>query len=128
MVVEFPRINDAFNALPTRYVYLPTLTDSLRMTNPPSAIFNTISKIDTDTGKIARHDLGNRIAGEAAFIPRGPSGEDEGYLAIFVFAPAAQTSDFVLLDAAHVDADPVAVVRLPQRVPQGLDGSWIPKA
>ena len=34
----------------------------------------------------------------------------------------SQTSDFVLLDAAHIDAEPVAVLRLPQRVPQGLLG------
>jgi carotenoid cleavage dioxygenase-like enzyme len=69
-LVEFPRINDSFNALPSRYVYLPTLTGTLQMTSPPSATFNTILKIDTETGKIARHDFGNRVAGEAAFIPR----------------------------------------------------------
>jgi hypothetical protein len=39
-----------------------------------------------------------------------------------------RTSDFVLFDAARIDAEPVVVVRLPQRVPQGLNGSWIPKA
>jgi carotenoid cleavage dioxygenase-like enzyme len=128
MVVEFPRINDGFNALPTRYVYLPTLTDALSMTNPPSSTFNTMLKVDTETGKIARHDFGNRIAGEAAFIPRGLNGEDDGYLAIFAFDPAGKTSDFVLLDAAHLDAEPVTVLRLPQRVPQGLHGSWIPRA
>ena len=127
MVVEFPRINDSFSALPTCYVYLPTLTDTLRITNPPSATFNTMLKVDTETGKIARHDFGNRIVGEAAFIPRGSNVEDNGYLAIFAFDPASQTSDFVLLDAAHIDAEPVAVLRLPQRVPQGLHGSWLPR-
>jgi carotenoid cleavage dioxygenase-like enzyme len=44
------------------------------------------------------------------------SGQDDGYLAVFVFDPVNARSDFVLLDAAHVDD--VAVVRLPQRVPQ----------
>ena len=43
------------------------------------------------------------------------------------FDPENQTSDLVLLDAAHIDADPVAVIRLPQRVPQGLHGNWIAK-
>jgi carotenoid cleavage dioxygenase len=112
-------------------VYLPTLTGSLKLPNAPSAVFNTLMKVDTETGAIARHDFGNRIAGEAVFIPRDPrrgEREDDGYLAVFAFDPANQTSDFVLLDAAHVDADPVAVVRLPQRVPQGLHGTWIPKA
>jgi len=127
MMVEFPRINDSFNALPTRFTYLPTLTDSLRMEKPPSATFNTMLKVDTESGRIARHDFGNRMAGEAAFIPRGSSREDDGYVAVFVFDPETQASDFVLLDAAHIEGEPVAVVRLPQRVPQGLHGSWIPK-
>jgi carotenoid cleavage dioxygenase len=129
MAVEFPRVNGALDALPTRFVYLPTLTDSLRLANPPFATFNTVLKVDTETGHIVRHDFGNRVAGEAAFILRGShGGEDDGYLAIFAFDPVNRTSDFVLLDAAHTDAEPVAVVRLPQRVPQGLHGAWIPKA
>ena len=129
LAVEFPRINDQRDATPTRFVYLPTLTSSLKLPKVPSDTFNTMLKVDTTTGRIVRHDFGNRIAGEAVFIPRhGRSGEDDGYLAIFAFDPVHHTSDFVLLNAARIEADPVAVVRLPQRVPQGLHGSWIPRA
>jgi len=85
-------------------------------------------RVNTETSDVVRHDFGNRIAGEAVFIPRGTKGEDDGYLAIYAFDQESRTSDLVLLDAAHVDADPVAVIRLPQRVPQGLHGNWIPKA
>jgi carotenoid cleavage dioxygenase-like enzyme len=129
IVVEFPRVNDGLNALPTRFVYLPTLTKTLQLANPPSATFNTMMKVNTETGNIVRHEFGNRVAGEATFIPRKAQGaEDDGYLAIFAFDPVNHTSDLVLLDAAHMDADPVAVIRMPQRVPQGLHGNWIPKA
>jgi carotenoid cleavage dioxygenase-like enzyme len=128
MVVEFPRVNDSLNALATRYVYLPTLTDTLRVANPPSATFNTMMKVNTETGDIVHHDFGNRVAGEATFIPRRNGGEDDGYLAIYAFDPVNRTSDLVLLDAAHIDAEPVAVLRMPQRVPQGLHGNWMPKA
>ena len=128
MVTEFPRVNDALDALPTRFVYLPTLTDTLRLAKPPSATFNTMMKVNTETGNVVRHDFGNKIAGEAVFIPRGGNGEDDGYLAIYAFDQENRTSDLVLLDAAHIDADPVAVIRLPQHVPQGLHGNWIPKA
>ncbi|WP_181832922.1 carotenoid oxygenase family protein [Bosea caraganae] len=128
LTVEFPRINEAREALRSRYVYVPTLSDSLRIPSPPSATFNTLLKVDTETGESARHDFGNHIVGEAVFVPRGGQGEDDGYLAIFSYDPVAQTSDFVLLDAARVDSEPVAVVRLPQRVPQGLHGNWIPRS
>jgi carotenoid cleavage dioxygenase-like enzyme len=127
MVTEFPRINDILDALPTRFVYLPTLTNTLQQANPPSATFNTMMKINTETGDVVRHDFGNKIAGEATFIPRGTDGEDDGYLAIFAFDSVNQTSDLMLLDAAHVEADPVAVIRMPQRVPQGLHGNWMAK-
>jgi carotenoid cleavage dioxygenase-like enzyme len=119
MVVEFPRFNDSFNALPTRFIYVPTLTGTLHLPNPPSATFNTMLKVNPETGDIARHDFGNKAAGEPTFIPRKPNGrEDEGYLAIFAFDPANQSSDLVLLDAAHIDAAPVAVIRLAQPAPQ----------
>ncbi len=69
--------------------------------------------MNTETGDVVHHDFGNKIAGEAVFIPRGTNGEDDGYLAIYAFNQENQTSDLVLLDAARIDADPVAVVRLP---------------
>jgi len=125
--VEFPRVNDALDTLPTRFVFLPTLTDTLRVADPPSATFNTIARVDVDTGDVVLHDFGNRLVGEPVFIPRPRSAdEDDGYLAIFVFDPERRSSDFVLLDAARVGDEPVAVLRLPQRVPQGLHGAWIP--
>ncbi|MDE1994958.1 MAG: carotenoid oxygenase family protein [Rhizobiaceae bacterium] len=127
LTVEFPRINDAFEALPSRFSYLPTLTASLRLESPPSATYNSLLKINSESGAVGIHDFGNRIIGEAVFIPSGHGErENDGYLATFVYDIAGNTSDLVLLDARHVDADPIAVVRLPRRIPQGLHGSWIP--
>jgi carotenoid cleavage dioxygenase len=125
-VVEFPRINDRLGSLETRFIYVPTLTSSLTIPNRPSATFNTILKVTPETGDISRHDLGNRIAGEPVFIPR-PAGkaEDDGYLAVFSYDPIEKTSDLVLLDAANIGDSPVAVIRLPQRIPQGLHGNWV---
>jgi carotenoid cleavage dioxygenase len=124
-VVEFPRIDDRRVARASRHVYVPTLTESLNLATPTSATFNCLLGVDTETGRIARHDFGGRIAGEAVFIPRG---EDDaaGWLATFVYDPVADTSDLVLLDAARIEEEPAAVIRLPQRVPQGLHGAWIP--
>jgi len=123
---EFPRIDDRLNALPTRYLYLPTVTDTLDKASQVSAAFNCMMKVDTETGTIVQNDLGNRIAGEATFIPRG-AGEDDGWVTFFVYDVATKTSDLFLMDAQAIDGDPVAVIRMPQRVPQGLHGNWIAK-
>ncbi len=128
-VIEFPRVNHLREALPTRFAYVPTRTTTLTMPNSPSATFNTVIKFDTDSGRSTRHDFGNMIVGEAAFVPRpGGTREDEGYLAAFVFDPSRHASRFVLLDASDIEREPVAVVALPQRVPQGLHGNWIARS
>ncbi|WP_297975916.1 carotenoid oxygenase family protein, partial [uncultured Amaricoccus sp.] len=85
--VEFPRIDDRRVARASRHVYVPTLTDSLTIANPASATFNCLLKVDTGTGTITRHDFGNRIAGEAVFIPGG-EGDDAGWLATYLYDPA----------------------------------------
>ena len=52
-------------------------------------------KVDTETGDVARHDFGNRIAGEAVVRPAaGLGAEDDGYLAIFTFDPEDRTQRF----------------------------------
>ena len=35
-------------------------------------------------------------------------------------------TSFTVLDATDLSADPVARVKLPQRVPYGFHGSWLP--
>ena len=40
--------------------------------------------------------------------------------------PHATASWLVVWDAATFPADPVARVRMPQRVPNGLHGNWFP--
>jgi len=53
--------------------------------------------------------------------------EDDGYVAAFVYDPQRASSSFVLLDAHRLDAPLVAEIRMPQRVPQGLHGNWMPQ-
>lgn len=84
-------------------------------------------KVNTETGYVLRHNFGNKIAGGAVLISRGTKGEDDGYLAISASDQENRTVILALLDAVHIDADPVAVIRLPQRVPQSLHGNWISK-
>ena len=43
-----------------------------------------------------------------------------------VYDEGRNTSDLVILDASNFDKPPVASVALPQRVPFGFHGSWVP--
>lgn len=82
--------------------------------------------LGADPTAAARHDIGNRIVGEAVFIPRPVGGaEDQGHVAVHAKGPVTRGSDLVLPVAPRIDAAPVAVPRLPQRVPQGLHGNRI---
>jgi carotenoid cleavage dioxygenase-like enzyme len=39
---------------------------------------------------------------------------------------ATMESNFVILDAEEFSGEPVAIVKLPQRVPLGLHSNWCP--
>ena len=64
------------------------------------------------------------MPGEAVFVPAA-SGEDAGWLMCYVYDAARDRSDFVVLDASDMSAQPVATVHLPVRVPLGFHGNWI---
>ena len=44
----------------------------------------------------------------------------------YVHDDACGKTELVILDAHRFDAEPVARIPLPQRVPYGFHGSWIP--
>ncbi len=91
---------------------------------------NAIVRYDLDDDGSVAHDFGeDRIPGEPVFVPRdGATREDDGYLLMYVYDKGADSSEFVVLDATEVAGAPIARVPLPQRVPFGFHGSWIPDA
>lgn len=86
--------------------------------------------LDAASDEVRPVDLGpGRLSGEWVMVPRSEdSAEDDGWLMGLVADTSADLSELVVLDAADPDAGPVASVRLPNRVPVGFHGNWIPTA
>jgi carotenoid cleavage dioxygenase-like enzyme len=121
--VEFPRVDERRVGSRNRYGYA--------VMNPGGGVgeaATALIKYDSETGRAEQHDFGpGRVPGEGVFAPASESaGEDEGWILTYVYDAREDTSDFVVLDATRFSAPPVAVVRLPQRVPYGFHGSWLP--
>jgi len=85
-------------------------------------------KYDLQAGTTERHDFGaGRMTLEPVFVPRSAdAGEDEGWILSYVYDGATDHSDVVILAADDFTGDPVATIHLPQRVPFGFHGNWVP--
>ncbi|MEV4600653.1 carotenoid oxygenase family protein [Amycolatopsis sp. NPDC049253] len=116
---EFPRVDERHVGRAHRYGYAVAV-DGL------SNLTGAVYKHDLRAGTAQRHGFGpGRVPGEFVFVPsRVDAAEDEGVLMGFVFDAATQRSDLTLLDAGTLE--PVAAVHLPDRVPHGFHGNWVP--
>lgn len=125
---EFPRVPDALVGRPHRYGYMMVSPDAESFEDPRRQV-GTILKYDQLTGTCDELSLGRgSLSSEPVFVPaEGATAEDDGYLMTFVYDADTDASRFVVLDAATMDATPVATVALP-RIPFGFHGSWIPSA
>ncbi|MBU3751618.1 MAG: carotenoid oxygenase family protein [Mycobacterium sp.] len=115
--VEFPRIDDRLAGMAATYAV--SVSDA------------ALVRYDLNTGSSTEHRFGTEETpggpGEAVFVPspNGPADESNGWYLTFVFDPAHDSSELVILDAADLAAEPVARIRLPRRVPYGFHGNWI---
>ncbi len=120
--VEFPRIDPRRESLDYRFGYAAE-------TAPPGSgrLPTHIHRYDLERRETASCDLGTgRVPGEPVFVPAGTdAAEDEGWVLSYVFDAGRGASDLVILDAAALEAGPVATVHLPVRVPYGFHGSWV---
>lgn len=125
---EFPRVADHLIGLPHRYGYMMGMPEDASP-GDPMRTSGAILKYDRKTGARTEIDFGRgRTPGEPVFVPSAnAASEDDGYLMTFVHDAASDRSEFVILDAASMDAEPVASVALP-RVPNGFHGSWVPSS
>ena len=119
--VEFPRFDERRAGLAHRYGY--AVERALER-----GAGTTLVKYDLRRGATTVHDFGTGHApAEPVFVPASSTaGEDEGWLLSYVYDAARDSSDLVILDAADFTGKPVATVSLPQRVPFGFHGSWLP--
>lgn len=114
--VEFPRIDDRLATLPARYAV--SVGDA------------RLVRYDLTTGAAVEHAFGTAESpggpGEAVFVPAsGTADESSGWYIGYVYDPARDGSDLVIIDASDFAAEPVARIKLPQRVPYGFHGNWI---
>ena len=117
--VEFPRIDDRRTGLPARYAV--------------TVGGDRLIRYDLNTGAAEEHRFGTDAApggpGEPVFAPApGSADESAGWYLGYVYDKARDGSDLVILDAADFTGEPVARIRLPQRVPYGFHGNWISAA
>ncbi len=119
---EFPRVNERFLGRKTRYGY------AAKMTKSSVPLMDGLIKYDFSSGKSQTHQFGaGCYGGEAVFVPRpGATDEDDGWLMTFVYDAGKETSELVIVNAQDLSNTPVARVLIPQRVPFGFHGTWIP--
>jgi len=119
---EFPRLDERYTGLPYRYGYAGG-----RIGTPADGgFFNAILKYDHQTGRRSEHSLGlTGFTSEPLFVPRTTHArEGEGFLLAVIYRQEENRSDLLILDAENVADKPLAVVKLPHRIPYGFHGNW----
>lgn len=121
---EFPRMNDGWLGTPSRYSY------NGRVAARDVLQFDGLVKYDVQTGTAVGRDYAPGWAGgEVSFVPRaGATAEDDGYLITFVAEESSGAAELHVLDAQNVASEPIARVRIPQRVPTGYHTRWVSAA
>jgi carotenoid cleavage dioxygenase len=121
---EFPRVDDRVVGRRHRYGYTTYVGGDDGWVR-----FGQLLKHDLEAGTSEARRFGpGTHASEGVFVPASDDGgEDEGWVLSVVYDEARDASDFVVLDATDFMGPPVATVRLPQRVPFGFHGSWVPE-
>ncbi len=120
---EFPRIDDRRQGHASRYVMVSHRTSPLL----PSGSFDELRRYDLARGTVQVHRFPGWAIGEAVFAPKsGCTEEEAGYALTFATHVTTLESVFVIIDVSDFEGEPVAVVKLPRRVPLGLHGNWYP--
>lgn len=120
---EFPRLDERRTGQTYRHGWYGCAErDSGRAT------FNAIAHIDHATGarRVHRFAEGDGVS-EPLFVPRSEDAEEgDGFVLTLVYRGAEHRSDLLIFDARAIDAEPLARIQIPARVPYGFHGNWRP--
>lgn len=126
LVAEFPRIDDRFAGRRNRYGFYTCHSVARARDDAESVLFDSLACFDFTTGERRIHTLpAGDVFSEPVFVPRhADAREGEGWLLAVAWREKENRSDLLVFDAQALDAAPVAVARLPHRVPFGFHGNW----
>ncbi|HTV77873.1 MAG TPA: carotenoid oxygenase family protein [Steroidobacteraceae bacterium] len=114
------RQDDRYHTLPYRFGYL---LSSDRQAGSRWAVF------DHQKDTVSFFGLGRDVSlAEMTFVPRkNGAAEGDGYLIGVASHPReGGRSDVVLVDTQHLDAGPVATIKMPYRLAPQIHGFWVP--
>jgi carotenoid cleavage dioxygenase len=122
---DFPRLHDDLLGLKHRYGFASATLDG-----PMGLGFNGIIRYDLEGGSDQTFAFGPGTTIGEAVVADDPTrpGELGAYVMVYATDLAAMTTDFCIFNAEDIAAGPVARVHLPQRVPAGFHGNWMPGA
>jgi carotenoid cleavage dioxygenase len=122
---EFPRHDPRVGLREHRYAYT---AEVIRPGAGVPNIHGATLKHDVTGGSTTTHDYGpGRGAAEPVFVPRQDGvDEDDGWLLTLVYDATTDRSELCILDARDLTAPELARIELPQRVPYGFHGNWVP--
>lgn len=126
---EFPRINEALLGGKHRFGYTVGVNGGF-IGDTGAELTTALYKHDYATGTWLTAPLDPQLLiGEMAFVPR-PGGvnenlaEDDGVLLGYAHHRGRDEGQLLVLDAQTCET--MATVHLPQRVPMGFHGNWVP--
>jgi carotenoid cleavage dioxygenase len=124
VVSEFPRVDERLVGRRHRFGYVAARENGQEGGAQP--VWSAVRKYDLDRNRVEERAFGaGNGVGEPIFVPRNAAAaEDDGYVLVLVYDQGRDTSEFLILDARAIAADPIARIRLPHRVPYGFHGNW----
>jgi carotenoid cleavage dioxygenase len=122
---EFPRLDERRTGLSYRH---GVIAANLARAKGDGGVMNSVVWYDHEKGARSVFTFGPADGiSEPVFVPRSATAaEGDGWLLTVVYRAAENRSDLAVLDTSDVAAGPVAVAKLPHRVPYGFHGNWRP--
>lgn len=123
---EFPRVDERRVGLPHRYGYAVAVGARDDMVGTESVLL----RHDLERGRSDARSFGaDATLGEAVFVPRSPEADEtDGWVLVLAHSARQGASALHVLNAGDVMGEAEAVIHLPQRVPAGFHGNWVPDA
>ncbi|HEV2608682.1 MAG TPA: carotenoid oxygenase family protein [Noviherbaspirillum sp.] len=125
---EFPRIDERYAGRYNRYGWYICHADGNVRSEAEDVLYGTLTCHDFTTARRQRYSVPEGdVLSEPVFAPRNQAADEgDGWIMMTAWRAAEQRSDLLVFNATDIATGPIAMVRLPCRIPFGFHGAWIP--